>query len=242
MKIVAVIPSRFDSKRFRGKPLIKLVGKTMIERVYSQVHNTGLFEKIIVATDDIRIAKEVKRFGGTVVITSSEHKSGTDRIWEVVKDMDIDGIINVQGDEPLIPEELIKDLYDLLLKDDTEVVTAAFQNDSIKDFRSSDIVKTIVDLSGYALYFSRSSIPNIEQSSFEGFLHHIGIYGYKKNALKEFIEAEVSSLEDKEKLEQLRFLENGIKIKILNTTYKSVGVDVPADIGVVEKLIKEKNG
>ncbi len=242
MKIVAVIPSRFDSKRFRGKPLIKLVGKTMIERVYSQVYNTGLFEKIIVATDDIRIAKEVKRFGGTVVITSSEHKSGTDRIWEVVKDMDIDGIINVQGDEPLIPEELIKDLYDLLLKDDTEVVTAAFQNDSIKDFRSSDIVKTIVDLSGYALYFSRSSIPNIEQSSFEGFLHHIGIYGYKKNALKEFIEAEVSSLEDKEKLEQLRFLENGIKIKILNTTYKSVGVDVPADIGVVEKLIKEKNG
>ncbi len=241
MKIVAVIPSRFDSKRFRGKPLIKLVGKTMIERVYSQVHNTGLFEKIIVATDDIRIAKEVKRFGGSVVITSSEHKSGTDRIWEVVKDMDIDGIINVQGDEPLIPEELIKDVYDFLSKDDTEVVTAAFQNDSIKDFRSSDIVKTIVDLSGYALYFSRSSIPNIEQSSFEGFLHHIGIYGYKKNALKEFIEAEVSSLEEKEKLEQLRFLENGIKIKILNTTYKSVGVDVPADIGVVEKLIKEKN-
>ncbi len=242
MKIVAVIPARFDSKRFRGKPLVKLVGKTMIERVYTQVANTKLFDKIIVATDDLRIAKEVKRFGGSVEITSTEHNSGTDRVWEVVKDMDIDAVVNIQGDEPLIPEKLIEELFNSLSNEDSEVVTAAFHNNSIKDFRSPDIVKVVVDIFGYALYFSRSSIPNIENTNFDHFLNHIGIYGYKKNTLKKFIEAKTSLLEDQEKLEQLRFLENGIKIKVLDTSYKSIGVDVPSDIETVEKLIKEKNG
>jgi len=241
MKIIAVIPARFNSKRFRGKPLVKLVGKTMIERVYSQVLNTKLFDNIIVATDDVRIAKEVKRFGGSVVVTSVDHKSGTDRIWEVVKDMSVDGIVNIQGDEPLIPEKLIEELYNSLLQDDSDVVTAAFKNDSIKDFRSSNIVKVIVDNTGNALYFSRAMIPNNEYSKFDGFLHHIGIYGYKKAVLKDFIESENSLLEEKEQLEQLRFLENGVKIKVLKTNYKSMGVDVPGDIGIVEKLIKEKN-
>jgi 3-deoxy-manno-octulosonate cytidylyltransferase (CMP-KDO synthetase) len=241
MKIIAVIPARFNSKRFRGKPLVKLVGKTMIERVYSQVLNTKLFDNIIVATDDIRIAKEVKRFGGSVVVTSVDHKSGTDRIWEVVKDMSVDGIVNIQGDEPLIPEKLIEELYNSLLKDDSDVVTAAFESDSIKDFRSLDIVKVIVDNTGNALYFSRAMIPNNEYSKFDSFLHHIGIYGYKKAVLKDFIESKNSLLEEKEKLEQLRFLENGVKIKVLKTNYKSMGVDVPGDIGIVEKLIKGKN-
>jgi 3-deoxy-manno-octulosonate cytidylyltransferase (CMP-KDO synthetase) len=241
MKIIAVIPARFNSKRFRGKPLVKLVGKTMIERVYSQVLNTKFFDNIIVATDDVRIAKEVKRFGGSVVVTSVNHKSGTDRIWEVVKDMSVDGIVNIQGDEPLIPEKLIEEIYNSLLKDDSDVVTAAFKNDSIKDFRSSNIVKVIVDNTGNALYFSRAMIPNNEYSKFDNFLHHIGIYGYKKAVLKDFIESKNSLLEEKENLEQLRFLENGVKIKVLKTNYKSMGVDVPGDIGIVEKLIKEKN-
>jgi len=242
MKIIAVIPARFNSKRFRGKPLIKLVGKTMIERVYNQAYNTKLFEKIIVATDDNRIVNEVKRFGGKVVLTSPDHKSGTDRIWEVVKDMDVDGIVNVQGDEPLIPEELIKELYNSLSKDNTDVVTAAFENTSSKDFKSADIVKVVIDKSNNALYFSRSMIPYSNLSNFTSFLNHIGIYGYKKNVLKDFIESNSSFLEEKENLEQLRFIENGVKIKVLRTGYSSVGVDVPADISIVEKLIKEKNG
>ena len=241
MRIIAVIPARFGSKRFRGKPLVKIAGKTMIEWVYNRVESAQVFDQIIVATDDPRIDKEVKRFGAESVMTSVDHPSGTDRIWEVIRNMEIDAVVNIQGDEPLISIDLIQEIYSELKHGQCPVVTAVFQNNSLKDFNSTNIVKATMNCSGEALYFSRSPIPNVNYSEFTGFLHHVGIYGYTKNALNMFVSHGCSDLENKEKLEQLRFIENGYKIKLIHTDYLSVGVDVPSDVDLVEKRLREEN-
>jgi len=236
--IVAVIPARYDSVRFPGKPLKKILGIPMIERVYNRVRSFGKFSKIIVATDDKRIFNIVKSFGGDVVMTSRECRSGTDRVWEVVKELKNDAVVNIQGDEPLISEKLLSEVYNKLSEDDTHVVTAAFFNESFEDFKSQNVVKALFSKNGRALYFSRAPVPYCISKDFMGFYHHIGIYGYNNVDLEKFVNLEESNMEKLEKLEQLRFLENGINISIIKTDYRSLGVDTPEDIIKIENILK----
>jgi len=238
MKIAAVIPSRFQSSRFPGKPLAQIAGKTMIERVYRQVEKVGCFSEIIVATDDKRILTEVIAFGGKAEMTNAAINSGTERVWSVLKKKDCDAVINIQGDEPLISEKLILQIYEALNKKIFDVVSAAHFNHSYRDFCSKNIVKVVFDIGNQALYFSRSPIPYCEKDFFEGFFQHIGIYGYTRKALESYMTGEVAPMEKTEKLEQLRFLHQQYKIAIVSTEYESHGVDIPADIEKVEAILR----
>ncbi len=242
VKIAAIIPARYHSTRFQGKPLATIKGIPMIQRVYRQVEKSNRFSPtdIIVATDDQRIASVVRDFGGNAVMTSPDHQSGSERLWEVLEKRDFAAAVNVQGDEPILSEKLISSLYDELETGQYDVVTPGYFNSTYEDYLSRNVVKVVVDKDFQALYFSRSPIPFVEQRLFEGFYQHIGMYGYLKDALKRFVNLPKSQLENREKLEQLRFLENGIKIKVFITPYKSVGVDVPEDVIKVEKILQEK--
>jgi 3-deoxy-manno-octulosonate cytidylyltransferase (CMP-KDO synthetase) len=236
MKIAAVIPSRFLSSRFPGKPLAKIAGKTMIERVYRQVAKAGGFSDIIVATDDQRIFNEVNGFGGKAEMTDNNIESGSERVWSVVKNKDFSAVVNIQGDEPLISEKLIREVCQALREN--PVVSAARFNNSYDDFCSKNVVKVICDREGGALYFSRAPIPYSEKNIFTGFFQHIGIYGYTKEMLRVFIDSGVSELERRENLEQLRFLFFGQKVRVIQTDFVSHGVDVPEDIEKIEKLLR----
>lgn len=241
MNIGAIIPARYDSSRFPGKPLVKISGVSMIERVYRQVQGSGKFEEIIVATDSVKIAEEVEKFNGKYVMTSPGCSSGTERVWEVLKESRLEAAINIQGDEPLVSEKLISDIYNRLKYGVDPVVTAVYFNDSFEDFNSVNVVKSVFDVNGKALYFSRSPIPGQQISEFTGFYHHIGIYGYTRDALSSFFELPPSDMEKVERLEQLRFIDNGINIYVLKTNYRSIGVDVPEDVDKIEKILREKN-
>lgn len=238
MKIAAVIPSRFQSTRFPGKPLALIAGKTMIERVYRQVEKANCFSEIIVATDDRRIFDEVAAFGGIAKMTDTDINSGSERVWAVLRQSDCDAAVNIQGDEPLIPEQLISQVHDVLSKNSAPVVSAARFNDSYQDYCSNNIVKVVLAADNRALYFSRSPVPFCEKDLFSGFFQHIGIYGYTREALGAYMEGAISLLEKTEKLEQLRFLHLGINITIVLTEYQSHGVDIPADIDKVTEILR----
>jgi 3-deoxy-manno-octulosonate cytidylyltransferase (CMP-KDO synthetase) len=238
MKIAAVIPSRFQSSRFPGKPLAQIAGKTMIERVYRQVQKADCFSEIIVATDDQRILAEVIAFNGQGEMTDPGINSGTERVCSVLKKKNWDAVINIQGDEPLISEKLILQIYEALNKNIFAVVSAARFNHSYQDFCSKNVVKVVIDIDNQALYFSRSPIPYCEKHPFEGFFQHIGIYGYTRKALESYMTGEVALMEKTEKLEQLRFLHQQQKIAIIQTEYESHGVDIPADIAKVEAILR----
>jgi 3-deoxy-D-manno-octulosonate cytidylyltransferase len=240
MKIAAIIPARYNSTRFMGKPLVKIAGIPMIQRVYNQAAKCSEFSDVIVATDDHRIAETVQKFGGCVVMTSAQHSSGTERLWEVLKNSDFDAAVNVQGDEPIISEKLLSQLCIELKTGANPVVTAFYYNTSYQDYLSRNVVKVVMDSSFHALYFSRASIPSTEEAEFSGFYHHIGLYGYLKEAVRSFIEFSPSQLEKTEKLEQLRFLENRIPIKVIQSRYRALGVDVPEDVQRIEKILKEE--
>lgn len=212
----------------------------MIERVYRQVEKSKRFADIVVATDDIRIADAVREFGGHYQITSKGLSSGSDRVFEVLKNRKCQAVVNIQGDEPLVSDKLIALVYDTLATFRHEVVSAFFENPSMDDFRSKDIVKVVMDDQFNALYFSRSPIPFYPVSEFGGFSQHIGIYGYLRKSLEKFVHFPISELEIKEKLEQLRFLSNGIKIKMVRSECRSFGVDVPADIKKIENILKQE--
>jgi 3-deoxy-manno-octulosonate cytidylyltransferase (CMP-KDO synthetase) len=238
MKIAAVIPSRFQSSRFPGKPLAKIVGRTMIERVYRQVEKAGCFTQIVVATDDQRIFDEVIAFGGKAQMTDSAINSGTERVWSVLKKTDCHAAVNIQGDEPLISEKLIVQVYETLNKNIFDVVSAARFNHSYRDFCSKNVVKVVIADGHQALYFSRSPVPFCEKDLFKGFFQHIGIYGYTRPALEAYMKGKITEMEKTEKLEQLRFLYLQLKIAILPTEYESHGVDVPADIKKVAAILR----
>jgi 3-deoxy-manno-octulosonate cytidylyltransferase (CMP-KDO synthetase) len=240
VNIAAIIPARYHSTRFEGKPIVKIKGLPMIERVYHQVEASGKFPSahIMVATDDQRIASVVDAFGGNVVMTSPRCSSGSERLWEVLENRDFDAVLNIQGDEPIVPGELIASLYDELNSCKYEVVTPAYYSNSYEDYLTRHVVKVVVDRDFRALYFSRSPIPFMEKKNFTGFHHHIGMYGYLKDSLKGFINLPPSPLENTEKLEQLRFLENSIGIKVIQSEYQSIGIDVPEDVEKVEKMLE----
>lgn len=240
MKFLGVIPSRYASTRLEGKPLKDICGHTMIEWVYKRTKLSNL-DEVVVATDDERIYKEVERFGGKAILTSKEHENGTSRIAEVcTKYEDYDVIVNVQGDEPLIEPEMINSIINSFKEDDTiSMSTLKYKIDTMEEIENPNYVKVITDKKGYALYFSRSVIPYPRKLDIQNYYKHVGIYGYKRDFVVEYAKMEPTPLELSESLEQLRALENGYRIKIMETPYKIIGVDTQEELEKVREYIKE---
>lgn len=244
MKFIAIIPARYASTRFPGKPLAILGGKTVIERVYQQA--VKAVEEAYVATDDERIFEAVERFGGKAIMTRADHKSGTDRIEEAVEKLytDADVIINIQGDEPFVQQsqlETLKSLFDDRL---TQIATLGKRFESMDAVMNPNSPKIVMDNNQYAMYFSRSPIPFIrgkeqdEWLSEYPFLKHLGLYAYRRDVLAEVTKLPQSSLEKAESLEQLRWLQNGYRIKVGLTDVETVGIDTPEDLERAEKFLK----
>jgi 3-deoxy-manno-octulosonate cytidylyltransferase (CMP-KDO synthetase) len=233
MKIIGIIPARYASTRFPGKPLVDIQGKPMIQRVYEQAKKSKILLDVIVATDDERIENVVKSFGGKVVMTASHHQSGTDRCQQVAEKIIADAYINIQGDEPFIHPEQI-DLLANLMQQQTEnffLCTLIKKIEDEKLLHNPNIIKVVINNKNEALYFSRSAIPfKRNEKSNNIFYKHIGMYGYSKLALELVSKLPTSLLEQTEQLEQLRWLEHGLKIFIAETDLESHSVDVPDDL------------
>jgi 3-deoxy-manno-octulosonate cytidylyltransferase (CMP-KDO synthetase) len=248
-KVIAVIPSRWASSRFPGKPLALIKGKPMVQWVFEQACKAETVSEVIVATDDTRILEVVNDFGGTAIMTSTKHETGTDRIAEVVRERECDIVVNVQGDEPLIPPENIDRIVRPLMEDTSaSIATLRILIKTRQDLMNRNITKVVVDSSNSALYFSKAPIPwnrdewsddLTKNSSFDPlqpfWYKHIGLYAYRKKFLMEFGDLPESGLEKMEKLEQLRILENGFQIKVVETDQDSIGVDCKADLELIEK-------
>lgn len=232
MNILGVIPARFASTRFPGKPLVDIGGKTMIQRVYEQALQANL-SKVIVATDDERIANEVKRFGGNFVMTSSAHESGTDRCAEVVAQQpSFDVVINIQGDEPFIDPKQINLLISCFKDDQVKLATLIKAIHQEEELLNSNIPKVVINNLQQAIYFSRHPIPYLRNADWKShqFYKHIGIYGYRATTLLEITKLKPSSLEIAESLEQLRWIENGYAIQTQLTDIETLAIDSPADL------------
>lgn len=250
MNFLAIIPARFASTRFPGKPLAILGGKTVIERVYTQVK--GTFERAVVATDDERIEEAVKNFGGEVVMTSPNHKSGTDRCYEALRrvgEEDYDVVVNIQGDEPFIQAsqlETVKACFDDPVTDIATLVKPFTPEDGIDAVRNPNSPKVVLNQNMEAMYFSRSVIPYLRNKDQENWLNyhtyykHIGLYAYKTRVLKQITSLPQSPLELAESLEQLRWLENGYTIKVGLTNVETIGIDTPADLERAENFLNNK--
>jgi 3-deoxy-manno-octulosonate cytidylyltransferase (CMP-KDO synthetase) len=248
MNIIGVIPARYASTRFPGKPLHPIAGKPLIRHVVERCQLAKALSEIIVATDDQRIADVARKFA-RVEMTSDRHPSGTDRIAEVVSRCPCDAAVNIQGDEPLIDPAVVDAVAQALA--DSQMSTAAAPFQDVAEYDNPNVVKVVVNVAGRALYFSRRTIPFVrdaasrpvaEQLAAFPFLKHLGIYGYGRETLLKLVKFPVSPLEAAEKLEQLRALENGIGIAVVKVFYDSIGVDVPADVGRVEQLLCGTSG
>ncbi|MBX2984891.1 MAG: 3-deoxy-manno-octulosonate cytidylyltransferase [Bacteroidia bacterium] len=242
-KLLIVIPARYASTRFPGKPLIDIAGKTMIQRVWEQASKVRGFDlKVLVASDDNRIISAAENFGAKVITTSSAHPSGTDRCFEAAEKSgyDFDLLINIQGDEPFIQPEQIEKLALGLWKSNAEIGTLKRKIDSQEDINNPNVVKVVCDINHNALYFSRSSIPyDRDKSSKSDYFKHLGIYAFKKKIISEIKHLPTGSLEEIEKLEQLRWLQNGFKILVLETDFQSPAIDSPEDLKYVEIFLKD---
>lgn len=249
MSITAVIPARYASSRFPGKPLARILGKTMIQRVYERTAQASCIDKVVVATDDHRIAEEVSGFGGEVQMTRVDHETGTDRLAEVTARLDTELVVNVQGDEPLIDPRMIEAAVAPLAAD-AQIPMGTLKTPLLTwdEYRDPNVVKVVTDGRGFALYFSRASIPYPRDLSLRdedaapaafGLFRHVGLYVYRKDFLLEFAALPASPLEKLEKLEQLRALENGYAIRVVETDLVSLGVDTPEDLARVEAYLRE---
>ena len=237
MKILGIIPSRYASTRFPGKPLVQINGKSMIRRVYEQATKSTLLHAVVVATDDQRIADEVKSFGGQYVMTSDTHQSGTDRCAEVVGHFpDIDAVVNIQGDEPFIDPEQIDLVARCFENPMVQLATLVKAITNAEDLFNTNIPKVVLNSMEEAIYFSRQTIPFVRNHlpeqwiSAHPFYKHIGIYGYTAAVLQAITQLPPSGLEMAENLEQLRWLENGYKIKVKITTLETLAIDTPDDL------------
>jgi 3-deoxy-manno-octulosonate cytidylyltransferase (CMP-KDO synthetase) len=230
---IAMIPARYHSTRLPGKPIIEIQGKSLIEHVYRRVEQASLIDRIVVATDDQRIVEVVERFGGQVVMTRSDHQSGTDRLAEAASELDPEVlIVNVQGDEPLIEPAVIDRAVTAARLGDAEMVTAMTCLSKTSDIRDPNRVKVVADRNGFAMYFSRSPIP----SSGTCFLH-LGLYVYRAGFLSTFSKLARTPLEAAERLEQLRVLEHGFRIRIIEVESDSWGIDTAADLEKFKELV-----
>lgn len=247
MKVVGIIPARYNSTRFPGKPLAMIKGKTMIRRVCEQAWKSKL-DAMVVATDDVRIADEVMGFGGQYVLTDPNHRSGTDRCREALDliENQYDAVINIQGDEPFIDPKQIDLLIDLISRDDTLLASVAKKIEEEEELFSPNAVKVVMDKDGKALYFSRNPIPfvrNAERSEWldKGvFYKHVGIYAYKADVLRQVALMQPTALELAESLEQLRWLENGLPIHMAVIDADSISVDTPDDLRRAEQFIQNQ--
>ena len=241
MKVLCVIPARYASTRLPGKPLSMIAGKPMIQHVYERACQAQLPDEVVVATDNELVEKAVLDFGGKAVMTSPDHPSGTDRLAEVaLMYPDVDVIVNVQGDEPMIPSEVIDRLAEAFNSDaDLNMATMKVVMDE-EDYENPAAVKVVTDQQGYALYFSRSLMP-YPRNKPEGFkvFKHVGIYAYRRNFLLKYAALAPTPLEKTESLEQLRALENGYKIKVLESDFQGIGVDTPEDLAAVNALFEK---
>ncbi len=243
MNITAIIPARYASTRLPGKPLLDIAGKPMIQHVYERARDAELVNRVIVATDDMRIFDAVKGFGGEVVMTSDTHNSGTDRLAEVATSLESDIIVNVQGDEPLIDPAMIDEAIRPLMENSTIVMgslKAEIRDEA--ELNNPNLVKVVVDRNDFALYFSRYPIPYFRDASplslLTGHFKHIGLYVYRRDFLLEYAGMPQTPLEEAEKLEQLRALENGYRIKVPTTRLQSIGVDTEDELERVRRLLK----
>lgn len=241
MKIVAVIPARYEASRFPGKLMQVLGEKTVIATTYENVVETGLFDEVFVATDSEIIFNEIEKNGGKAVMTG-QHETGSDRIAEAVKNIDCDIVINVQGDEPFLKKEPLKQLIEVFHQDEKQEISLASLKIKLADFEeieSPNNVKVITDLKGFALYFSRSVIPFHREKSLPAeYFKHIGVYAFRKEALVKFSELEMTPLEKLEKIECIRYLENGMKIRMIETDFVGVGIDVPGDLEKARQILE----
>ncbi len=242
LKIIGVIPARYESSRFPGKPLIDLKGKSMIQRVYEGAKDCARLNEVIVATDDERIFQEVESFGGKVVMTSKDHPTGTDRCGEVLGQIDADVVINIQGDEPLVNTEQLEDLCEVFNDSNVSIATLGYTEVSDEDMYNTHRVKLVCDKNGDALYFSRSAIPNAERGNTEEirqypFRRHIGLYAYRSETLKELVNLAPTALEKIESLEQLRWLYHGYRIRVVDTNIETPNIDTREDLDAVLKLL-----
>jgi 3-deoxy-manno-octulosonate cytidylyltransferase (CMP-KDO synthetase) len=243
MKITAVIPARYGSSRLEGKPLKDICGKPMIQHVYERVLKAELVGDVIVATDDERIISAVKAFGGRAKMTSLDHKSGTDRVAEVMREETADIVANVQGDEPLIDPRMIDEAISPLVEDETLLAgTLCTPILHVEDFDNPNVVKTVKDLQDNALYFSRSLIPYPRNKLNHPIYEHIGIYVFRYDFLMQFVALTQSPLEQVESLEQLRILENGHRLKVKTTQYpyNALSVDTQEDLDAVRAIIRSQ--
>lgn len=238
MKILGVIPSRYASTRFPGKPLIDINGKSMIQRVYEQAKKATALYEVVVATDDDRIFNHVKSFGGKVIMTSPSHESGTERCAEVLGKLDtnFDVVINIQGDEPFINPEQINQLCSCFDDEKTDIATLIKKIDAEEELFNPNRPKVEIDSNNFAVMFSRNAIPDLPNTKKENWLSkhifykHIGIYGYRNDVLAKISELPPSPLEQKERLEQLRWIENNYAIKVAVTTHEAIAIDTPEDL------------
>ena len=239
-KIAAIIPARWGSTRFPGKPLHLIAGKPLIQHVWERCLAARMLDEVIIATDDMRIAEAAFAFGAEVSLTSSKHRSGTDRIAEVAKKLTgISHVFNVQGDEPAVDPALINKLAKTLVADKgLGMITAANPFQAGEEITNPNAVKVVMDRNSNALYFSRSPIPYLRDGNFPAqYYRHQGIYGYSLKFLLEFVKWKPTALEKAEQLEQLRALENGAKIRVVATRHASIGVDTPEDARLAEKFL-----
>ena len=259
MSVLAVIPARYGSSRFPGKPLALLQGRPVIQHVYERVAQARSIDEVVVATEDERIVQAVERFGGVAIMTSPEARSGTERVAEVAQSRSQQVVMNIQGDEPLVQPEMVQQVAEFLERHRAvpmaSLMTLLVRED---DMANPNVVKVVVDRDGYALYFSRAPIPYVREemvgSRFEAggsrggavpraasreprAYKHIGLYGYQRRFLLQFGHLESTPLEQLEQLEQLRALEHGFRIKLLETSHETVGVDTPEDLAKVETLL-----
>jgi len=251
MKVLGIIPSRYASTRFPGKPLADICGKSMVQRVYEQA-TAAQTDLVVVATDDERIASHVATFGGNVMLTGSHHSNGTSRCLEVVEKLERQGqtfdiVVNIQGDEPLIQPEHIRQLIALFQDETTDIGTLIHPINNVGELMDPNAVKVVTGTQKQALYFSRQAIPfvrDIKSDQWHGktsFFKHLGIYAYRTSVLKEIVLLPPGKLEQAEKLEQLRWLENGYIIKAEITDYKGIGVDTPEDLTkLINKICNEQ--
>lgn len=240
MKVICVIPARYGSTRFEGKPLAMISGKTMIQRVYEQAKKAKLIDEIYIATDDERIRNKAAGFGAKVIMTSKDHTCGTDRIAEAIQNLEGDIILNLQGDEPLINPAALDALIKPLIEDaGIDMATLITVIKDKKEYNNPNIAKVVKDFNGFALYFSRSLIPYSRDGTETNVFKQIGIYAYRRDFLFKFSKMKSTVYENIEKLEQLRALEMGYKIKLIETKYDSIAVDRPEDIAKVENALKK---
>jgi 3-deoxy-manno-octulosonate cytidylyltransferase (CMP-KDO synthetase) len=241
-RIVGIIPARYASSRFPGKALAELCGKPLVQHVVERAGRARLLDEVLVATDDARIRAAVEVFGGRAVMTSPDHPSGTDRIAEVVRGLACDLVVNIQGDEPLLDPDMVDRAVEPLVADPTLPMGTLARPMSLEEAADPSKVKVVLDRKGCALYFSRAQIPFLRDGAVPGdatpFLLHVGLYVYRREALLRFADLPPSPLEERERLEQLRALEHGMRIRVVVTQHGSFGVDTPADLERVRRMMQ----